>query len=171
MTVLDSLKISKVHVIGWSDGAITGLLLAIDHPDRIAALLTYGANFDHSGDVTTKPDSQIVALNKRYEALRAAQYHRLSPTPNNFRAFEATLGQLYVHEPTIRPAALRSIGVPTTVVAGDHDEFVLRSHTERLAVLIPGARLVILSDVSHEGPLQDPDGFHRVVERFLNDHA
>ena len=168
MTVLDSLHVPKVDVVGWSDGGIAGLLLAIDHPDRVAALLTYGANFDHSGDITTKPDSQIVALNRRYEALGAAEYRRLSPTPNDFRTFEAALGKLYVSEPAIAPAALHSIRVPTMIVAGDHDEFVLRSHSERLAALIPGAQLVILPDVSHEGPLQDPDGFHRVVQRFLS---
>ncbi len=171
LTVLDSFHVSKVAVVGWSDGGITGLLLAINHPSRIAALVTYGAHFDHSGDVTTKPDSQTVAFNNRYEALGAAEYRRPSPTPGNCRTFEAALGQLYTHEPAIAPAALRSIRVPTTVVAGDHDECVLRSHSERLAALIPGARLLILPDVSQEEPLQDPVGCDRVVERCLNDHA
>jgi pimeloyl-ACP methyl ester carboxylesterase len=56
-------------------------------------------------------------------------------------------------------------------VAGDHEQLIKRSHTERLAALIPGARLAILRDVSHGGPLQNPGGFHHLVEEFLaNSH-
>jgi pimeloyl-ACP methyl ester carboxylesterase len=167
IAVLDSLHVPRAAVVGWSDGGIAGLLLAIHHPQRIAGLLTYGANFDLSGYSTEPPDPRMAALGRQYIARVEAGYRRLSPTPDGFPALRAALESLYAREPAIAPAALRTIRVPTTIAAGDHEQFIARAHTERLAALIPGARLVILPDVSHGGPLQDPDGFHRVVEAFL----
>src|SRR6476620_4516716 len=42
--ILDSLRLSSCYVIGWSDGAINGLLLAIRHPDKVKKLAVTGAN-------------------------------------------------------------------------------------------------------------------------------
>lgn len=42
--LLDSLHLSKAYVIGWSDGGINGLLLAIRHPDKVKKLAITGAN-------------------------------------------------------------------------------------------------------------------------------
>ena len=42
--LLDSMHINKANVIGWSDGGIVGLLLAIRHPDKILNLASSGAN-------------------------------------------------------------------------------------------------------------------------------
>jgi pimeloyl-ACP methyl ester carboxylesterase len=167
VAVLDSLHVPNASVVGWSDGGITGLYLAIDYPTRVAGLLAYGANFDHSGDVTTPPGSRFAALGQQYVARAADDYRRLSPTPDGFRALEKALGDLYAREPAIAPAALRTIRAPTTIADGDHEQFISRTHTERLAALIPDARLVIMPNVSHGGPLQDPDAFHRVVEHLL----
>jgi pimeloyl-ACP methyl ester carboxylesterase len=33
--LLDHLKLKDVNVIGWSDGGIEGLLLAMNHPDKV----------------------------------------------------------------------------------------------------------------------------------------
>lgn len=167
IAVLDSLRVRTVAVVGWSDGGITALYLAMDHPERVAGLMAYGANFDHSGDLTTPPNSPFNNLGVQYVKRAAATYRRLSPTPDGFRALETALGTLYAREPAIAPAALRAIRAPTTIADGDHEQFISRSHTERLAALIPGAHLVIMPNVSHDGPLQDPAGFHRAVQHFL----
>jgi pimeloyl-ACP methyl ester carboxylesterase len=53
-------------------------------------------------------------------------------------------------------------------MAADHEQFIARSHTESLAKLIPGAKLLILPNVGHGGPQQDPRAFHRAVEAFLD---
>ena len=42
--LLDSLHIASAKVIGWSDGGINGLLLAIHHPEKVNKLVISGAN-------------------------------------------------------------------------------------------------------------------------------
>jgi pimeloyl-ACP methyl ester carboxylesterase len=38
VALLDTLHIAKADVVGWSDGAILGLDLAIRYPDRVGTL-------------------------------------------------------------------------------------------------------------------------------------
>jgi pimeloyl-ACP methyl ester carboxylesterase len=42
--LLDILHIRKTYVIGWSDGGINVLLLAMRHPDKVIKLASTGAN-------------------------------------------------------------------------------------------------------------------------------
>src|SRR4051812_29251632 len=42
--LIDSLKIDSAYVMGWSDGAIVGLLLADRRPDKIKKAIAVGAN-------------------------------------------------------------------------------------------------------------------------------
>ena len=50
--LMDHLGIDKASIVGWSDGGIIGLELAIHHPERLNKVVAYGANFDPTG-VTT----------------------------------------------------------------------------------------------------------------------
>jgi pimeloyl-ACP methyl ester carboxylesterase len=46
---LDTLKIDKAAIVGWSDGAIIGLDLAMRHPERVTRVFAFGANTLTSG--------------------------------------------------------------------------------------------------------------------------
>ena len=52
--VLKQLGVSSAHIVGFSDGAILGLLLARDYPDVVTSLVSIGANLkpDTLGDMT-----------------------------------------------------------------------------------------------------------------------
>ena len=47
--LMDHLGIDKASIVGWSDGGIIGLELAIHHPERLNKVVAYGANFDPTG--------------------------------------------------------------------------------------------------------------------------
>ena len=96
---------ARAAVIGWSDGGITALRLAIDHPGRVAGLLAYGAEFDRSGELAAPPDRRFGALGVKYVALAQAEYRRLSTTPDSFPALEAANGAMESRGPAIPPAA------------------------------------------------------------------
>src|SRR5437660_12784659 len=42
--LLTEMKMDSAYVIGWSDGGINGLLLAIRHPEKVRKLAITGAN-------------------------------------------------------------------------------------------------------------------------------
>ncbi|MFZ0729058.1 MAG: alpha/beta fold hydrolase, partial [Methylovirgula sp.] len=47
--LMDHLKIKEAAIVGWSDGAIIGLDIAMHHPARVSKLFAFAANSDPSG--------------------------------------------------------------------------------------------------------------------------
>jgi pimeloyl-ACP methyl ester carboxylesterase len=166
ISLLDYLKIEKTDLVGWSDGGIIGLDIAMHHPERLRRLFAYGANSDPSGlkDIDKSPNFQAFIKRARGE------YAQLSPTPDGYDAFLTQIQAMWAQQPNWTKAQLEQIKVPTAIADGAHDEAIQRQHTEYLARTIPGAKLVILPDVSHFGMLQNPQEFSAAVLSFLNTH-
>jgi pimeloyl-ACP methyl ester carboxylesterase len=169
VAVLDRLHLKRASVVGASDGGIIGLLLAIEHPDRVDKLFCWGGNFNTHAERLTPPDPALKAVGATYMARMEADYRRLSPTPDNFRSLRTALGRLYATEPNLTAADLGRIRARTVIADGEYEQFIDPSHTRLLAQQIPGARLVIIPGVSHGGPLQDPAAFHAAVAELLKE--
>jgi pimeloyl-ACP methyl ester carboxylesterase len=120
LALLDFLKIRKVALVGWSDGGIIGLDIAIRHPERLSRLLAFGANYRPEGakDVANDPVFNAYIVRAREE------YAALSPTPGEFDAFLKQISQMWVSEPRYSEAQLRSIAVPTLILDGQYDEAI-----------------------------------------------
>jgi pimeloyl-ACP methyl ester carboxylesterase len=162
--LLDAQKIRRVNLVGWSDGGVTGLDLAINHPNRLAGLFAFGTNSSVSGE---KDGGDKTPTFVAYMARVRDEYQTLSPTPDQFAGFEAVMNTMWGTLPEYTADQLRSIKVPTTIAGGEHDEVIQAEHTKYLAATIPGARLVILPNVSHFAMLQNPAAFNAAVAEFL----
>ncbi|MFM7444401.1 MAG: alpha/beta fold hydrolase [Tabrizicola sp.] len=165
LALLDAMGVDKVHLVGWSDGANIGYVLSQTAPERLAS------HFAHAGNVTLEGVDSAVnenALFGEYIGLMAADYARMSSTPDGFEAF---LGAVATMWGTSKPGgmeALPNITVPTLVVQSQHDEAILMSHSEEIAATIPGARLQVLPDVSHFAIMQDPAGYTAAIRAFVD---
>jgi pimeloyl-ACP methyl ester carboxylesterase len=164
--LLDTLHVPKADVVGWSDGAILGLDLALRHPDRVGRIFAFAANTVTSGVQDGVEKNPTFA---RYIARAGGEYAHLSPTPKDYPAFVAQISKMWETEPNWTDAQLKSIHSPVLVVDGDHDEAIKRAHTEYIAATIPGAGLLILPNVSHFAFLQDPVQFNEAILHFLDD--
>jgi pimeloyl-ACP methyl ester carboxylesterase len=161
--LLDYLKIEKVALVGWSDGAIIGLDIAMHHPERLSKLFAFAANIDPSG-VTDSSNNPVV---KKYIARAGREYAALSPTPNDYQAFLAQITHMWNSEPHWTKADFAKITVPTWIVDADHDEMLDHDQPRTMADWTPGAALLIEPDASHFAFLQDPEQFNRDVLHFL----
>lgn len=161
--LLDYLHIRKAAIVGWSDGAIIGLDIAIHHPERLTKLFAFAANSDPSGvrDVNRSPTFRA------FEARASREYASLSPTPHAYKAFLAQITRMWDTEPHFTDAQLDGIRVPVWIVDGDHDEAIKRENTLYMADHIPNACLLIQPGVSHFSFLQDDEQFTRDIEHFL----
>ncbi len=166
VALLDALKIRSADILGWSDGAIIALDMAMRHPERAGRIFAFGANTLTSGLKDGFDRNPVFAA---YMARARQEYARLSPTPGQYDAFQEQIGKMWADQPNWTDAQLRSIKSPVLVVDGDHDEGIKREHTEYIAATIPGAGLLILPNVSHFAFLQDPVLFNAALLDFLGD--
>ncbi|HVM99093.1 MAG TPA: alpha/beta hydrolase [Caulobacteraceae bacterium] len=164
VAVMDQLEIPKAAVVGWSDGGIIGLVMALKHPDRLTRVFAFAANMDPSG---VKDDTESNPTFSRFEAEAADAYARLSPTPHDFPDFHQAIAKMWAEEPNYSAADLAKITTPVAIVDGDHDEAIKPEHTAYLARSIPGAKLVMLPNASHFAFLQQPQRFNVEMLDFL----
>jgi pimeloyl-ACP methyl ester carboxylesterase len=161
--LMDFLHIQKAAIVGWSDGAIIGLDVALHHPERLTKLFAFAANSDPSGvaDIDKSPvfNAFIARAEKEYETL--------SPTPTEYKAFLAQIEKMWQTQPNWTADDLKKITSPTWIVDADHDEAIKRDNTEFMAASIPGAGLLLQPAVSHFSFIQDPDQFTADVLHFL----
>ena len=131
--LLKQLNIDSAQVWGHSDGAILGLLLAINHPEKVKKLLATGANL--------RPDSSAIdpALFPLLDIIRD-QVKNDSVHLKQFR--------LLVDQPHIPVTDLQKIKSSVLVMAGDRDA-IRNRHTLEIFENIPNALLCILPGTTH----------------------
>ncbi|GAC1388188.1 MAG: alpha/beta hydrolase [Vulcanimicrobiaceae bacterium] len=164
LALMDYLRIPKAAIVGWSDGANIGLNLAIHHPDRLAKLFAFAGNSDPAGLKPFEPTPVAAQFLKQAEG----EYRDVSPTPDQFQTVMHDDSQMARTQPRFTAEQLRTIRVPTWIVAGDRDQFIKRENTDYMAAQIPEASELILPGVSHGAPWQDPDLFNAALLHFLN---
>lgn len=165
LALMDRLHIARADLVGWSDGGIIGLDLAIHHPERLGRMVVMGTNYDLTGiDISTPPtpaDSPTLAPQRAF-------YERASPTPAGWATFYAKVVAMWRSEPNYTPAELATIKSPVLVMAGENDS-IRRAHTDALAKAIPGAQEAIIPGATHFAPLTHPEAVTERIVAFLGD--
>lgn len=164
LALLDFLKIDKVALVGWSDGGIIGIDIALHHPERLTKVFAQAANVNLDAFVPTLPDDAVF---NRYIAESGEVYKRISPTPDQYDAFVTQIGAMWASQPEWSAEELGKITTPIAVVIGDHDEAITLAHSQYMASVIPGSELIVLKDVSHFALLQDPEQYDKAIRDFL----
>jgi len=166
LAYLDAQGIASAHVVGFSDGAIVGLLLAMTHPQRVRSLVSISANLDPGGLVDDSEEDEPES-DQSEEDPEDEAYARLSPDgPAHASVVLSKLMQLWRSEPAIEAAALAGIAAPTLIMAGDRDT-IRPEHTALIARSIPGAQLRIMPDAGHMVLRDQPDAVNQLLTEFL----
>ena len=165
LTLMDALHIRQADLVGWSDGAIISLDLAMRYPNRVRRVFSFAANSVTTGLI---PDGDKSPNFAHFITRAGGEYRAISPTPAEYDAFVAQITHMWDDQPHWTDAQLAAIKAPVLIADGDHDEVIRRDHTEYLARTIPGAGLLILPNASHFAFLQDPTLFNAALLDFLD---
>jgi len=156
--LLDSMHISSCRVLGWSDGGINAIVMAMRHPEKVKMLAETGANL--------WPDSSALEPHAVKELID--EYNTLGKKPQTPKVkLIRKLAALDIYQPNIRLEQLKSIHCPVLIIGGDHD-LILPLHTLTIAQNIPGAFLWIVPDSGHATLIQHKDQFNAVVDSFFS---
>jgi pimeloyl-ACP methyl ester carboxylesterase len=166
--LMDSLHVEQASVLGWSDGGIIGLYLAIDHPRRIKKLAAVGANFLASG---LRDIESVKRLNSEnaWAPVRES-YKRLSPDPCHWPAFLEKVKAMWLSQPDLSVEELGRIRCPTLIVAGDRDAIRIE-HSVQLFQSIPGAQLFVVPGATHFLLSEKPKLVNGILADFLQNPA
>jgi 3-oxoadipate enol-lactonase len=192
--VLDHVGAESAYVVGQSRGAVIGLDLLLERPDRVDAFVSVAGGiggFAPPEGTETPPWEEMEGLweAKDWAALADLETQvwvdgwgqpatRVDPALRrqvhgwikaSYEAGKAE-GQ---PEPLEPPAAerLAEVRVPTLVMVGEVDEpggVVAERH---LAASVDGARLVEFPGVAHMIQLEEPERFNALVLEFLAEVA
>lgn len=170
-----------VHVVGWSDGGIVGLLLALRRPELVERLVAIGTNFhwnvlpDLAGPASDGDGTPAGGDGDRGDgpaddpivAFMAAAYAERSPDgPDHFAVVAAKGFHLFGIEPELTVDDLANVSVPVLVMVGD-DDLVPLSHTADFFAGLPEAQLAVVPGASHALPMEHPEEVVGLIERFL----
>ena len=96
IALMDRLDVAKADVVGWSDGGIVALDLAMRYPARIGRIVTLGANFKPDG-LVDKPALPITV--DPHPTGASLLYRLISPTPDQWPTFIAKVETMWATQP------------------------------------------------------------------------
>jgi len=158
--LLAPLHAGPADVLGWSDGGIVTLLLALRHPAVVHRIALSGANLTPQALAPGDLAGMTAELRAAQEKLAAGDRSR------PWTAVCQQL-QLMVTQPQITPADLARITAPALVLAGEHD-LIPEAHTRNIAAGLPHARLHLFPGASHAALQEVPDTFNAIVDQFFS---
>jgi pimeloyl-ACP methyl ester carboxylesterase len=150
--LLQRLKLQHVDVVGFSDGGILALMLAVRHPELVRRLVISGANIAPEG---LRPES--------LEELRATQ----TPDP---KTIDEKLAHLWLTSPTeqeLNLGLLAKIAQPVLVISGDRDAITLE-HTLKIFRALPAAELCVLPGTDHATFSERSEWLNPIISSFLD---
>ena len=149
--LLRHLELKRVDVVGFSDGGILALMLAVRHPELVRRLVISGVNVAPEG------------LNAEdLDELRATQ----SPHP---KTIDEKLAHLWLTSPTeaeLNLGVLEKIQQPVLVISGDRDAITLE-HTLKIFHALPEAQLCILPGTDHATFSGRSEWLNPIINAFL----
>lgn len=181
-TFMEVAGIPRADVFGYSMGAVVGLRLAIDHPDKVDQLIAASTAYDLSG---MQPEYNAMVPSMAPEMFIGTPmedaWKQYAPNPDGFRPFVERMIALE-HEPMAWEADVKALKAPVLLIAGDADVMTLEHTVAMFRLLgggamgdmgqpLPASRLAVLPATSHTAVIGQAELLHQIIEPFLNGTA
>ncbi len=167
---IEAVKLGSMNLVGWSDGAIIGLLVAISRPDLVKRLVSVGGLFNADAQSPQALDwirSLTPESFSKAESHLVKRYKELSPDgPAHFPVILEKTKRLWLNEPKLSREDLARISSPTLVMDGDRDSTPVE-HTLDMFRSIKGAQLCIVPGTTHFLLSEKPETANKAILDFL----
>ncbi|MGO4857028.1 alpha/beta fold hydrolase [Arthrobacter sp. 2MCAF14] len=160
--VLEDVVGGPAHLVGWSDGGIVGLLVALRRPELVSKLVVIGTNYHYNGTVPFDMDQDSPIA----QELGKAYIERSPDGPEHLEVVFGKSVATFTSEPELTTTDIAHITQPVLVMVGD-DDVVTLPHTLSLYEALPQGQLAVVPGASHGLPLEQPEVVTGLIANFL----
>jgi len=166
VALLDALGISGAHLLGFSDGAVVAVHVALARPELVRRMVLIGQPMNHEG-LQQGAEEMLENFSEMLPPMLAQLYGAVSPDgAEHFAVVIDKLAAEWRTEPSFTLAELATITAPSLVMMGDSD-LVTVQHADDLRRTIPGSQLAVVPGATHGLPMEKPDLVARLALEFL----
>lgn len=159
---LEDVVKEPAHLIGYSDGGIIALMVAIARPDLVKSIVAIGANYHYDAPLSEFSEAEVSEEEQ-------AEYNLISPdAPHTLLEKKIRMNQIWKTEPDIALSDIATIQCPVLVLAGD-DDVIKHDHTISLYEALPLGQLAIVPGTSHGVVKEKPALMMANIMQFLED--
>jgi len=160
-SAIEKLIGGPTHLVGWSDGGIVALLVAIRRPELVRSLVLIGTNYHFNGMMPMNPGDGGMP-----EGLRARYVERSPDGAEHFPVVLQKSFAMFTSEPTLTTEDVQRVAARTLVIVGDDDLMTLE-HTASLYESLPAGQLAVVPGSSHAVVVEKPEFVGRLIRDFL----
>jgi pimeloyl-ACP methyl ester carboxylesterase len=169
---IDSLKLDSTYVMGWSDGAIAGILLAESRPDKIRKVIAVGPNNGLKGAALPPGiplDSVKPFTMSEFEARHKVEIdHYVTTLPRDWKKLVSSLNNMWYRYEYFSDSLFTRINVPVMIVLGDREDISIE-HGLAMHRLIKGSQYCVLPNTPHEVFSEKPELINQIALDFFKE--
>ncbi|HSN76440.1 MAG TPA: alpha/beta hydrolase [Anaerolineae bacterium] len=169
--LLDSLSISQAHVLGYSDGGESALLVAIERPDLARSVTAWGVIGGFGPEIKAIAESQVTLddLDERRPGLRVriVELHGEQSLAPMVEGWSAAVTALVAAGGDVSLGRAHTIRCPVLLINGEHDQGNPEYLARQLAARIPFCTFEVWLGLGHPVHREAPDAFHARVLDFV----
>ena len=169
-TIIRHLTGDSTIIIGFSDGAVIGMNLTMEHPEIVRKLVFAGGNISKE-DYRTGVNEDLEKLTGKTMERDYPDFvkdrKKVMPEPERWDEFVEKLKHAWLNQVKAGPEQLKNVKCPVLVVGGDRDQYNTIDNFYKVYKLLPNASLAIIPRSDHIVFYRWPDIMEAIVMPFV----
>lgn len=164
---MQSQQIDSAFFVGFGDGGIVAMKIAIQNPELVRKIVAIGTN---SKPDTTAVSAEIIEKVRKWDFNKMAAYWQAkflgNPNPQMLPKLAERMQKLLLSEPNFSVSDFKQIKSPVLFMTGDKD-FIKLSHTVYMYEIVPNGFLSVVPAGTHYCFKDRPEVVNANIIEFL----